>query len=70
MIKIDKDIPLPSDKWMKKYPFEDMEVGDSFLVRDQPRQHMSEHASRIGKKLGRRFMVRTVPEGVRVWRKA
>lgn len=69
MIKIDKGVAVPPyHKGKKLYPFEKMEIGDSFLVTNRPRQQMSEHASRYGKRLGRCFEVRTVSEGVRVWR--
>ena len=35
MIKIDKNIPIPPSghgKWNSKYPFVEMEVGDSFTI--------------------------------------
>jgi len=32
MIKIDKDIPIPTKYRERKYPFPDMQIGDSFFI--------------------------------------
>lgn len=64
MIPIDKGIPLPG-----KYPFDKMEVGDSFLVpAGVPRTTVGVAASRYGKPRGMKFSFRVTPEGLRCWR--
>jgi hypothetical protein len=64
MIPIDKGIPLPG-----KYPFDKMEVGDSFLVPAHiPRTTATAAATRYGKSLGMKFSFRITPEGLRCWR--
>lgn len=36
MFKIEKNIAIPKKKWhYSKFPFKDMEVGDSFFVRNE-----------------------------------
>ena len=69
---IDKGVPLPPRRKggpPDKYPFPGMEVGDSFFAAnyEDPRV-MSNLAWKRGKKLGRKFSVRTEGDGVRVWR--
>lgn len=51
-----------------KYPFDLMEVGDSFLVTDLKVKTISRTCCRYGKRLSRKFVSRTVDGGVRVWR--
>lgn len=84
MFKIEKDVPLPqgAGRGWRKYPFCDMEVGDSFLVpRDEVKLRsvgsngrlgaatIYTAASQYGRRLGRRFTARKLPDGsVRVWR--
>jgi hypothetical protein len=65
-MKIEKNIPLPI-----KYPFAQMEVGDSFLLPEgMKRNAASVAAMRYGNPLGRRFTIRKTPEGFRCWRVA
>jgi hypothetical protein len=65
MIKIDKDHPLPV-----KYPFEQMEVGDSFAVPDTvKRTTLSIAMRRYGRKNNKKFTVRKFKDGAyRCWR--
>lgn len=71
-VQIDKGIPLPKKKNHKTnnvYPWRDMEVGDSFLVLDPPKAFRQQVSSR--NRMGEeKFVYRTTPEGVRVWRTA
>lgn len=63
-MKIEKNRPLPS-----KYPFGDMEVGDSFVLpKDIKRQTVSVAAMRYGRQTGKTFTIRKVPEGFCCWR--
>ena len=68
MIKIEKNIPIPTFKKTLKYPFEEMQVGDSFFVKDVKRNNLSITARKYGSKTGRKFLVREVEGGVRCWR--
>ena len=70
MIKIDKDIPIPTIRG--KYPFKDMKVGDSFLV-EKPTVSKHNVASALhssAKKMGKdyKITVRREENGVRCWR--
>ena len=70
MYQIEKTVSIPAS--IGKYPFSEMQVGDSFFVPvgDATRAQVSNAASPWGKKHGRRFTVRTVDGGCRCWRVA
>lgn len=51
-----------------KYPWLEMDVGDSFLVKGRTSSAMSAAATYAGKRYGMRLKCSTVPGGVRVWR--
>ena len=67
--KIEKDVPMP--RINTKYPFSQLNIGDSvhftFEDRGGPRRIRSamQHNSRL---TGYRFMSRKTPTGVRIWR--
>lgn len=65
--KVDSNIPLP-----KKWPFENMNVGDSFAIPENvKRQAVSVAAMRYGRKHGMKFTVRqidSVNKSFRCWR--
>lgn len=42
----------------RKYPFDDMKVGQHFFVPDKTKNTLSTHASTVGKKLGMKFETR------------
>ena len=70
-MKIDKNVPMPQPKNVVVYPYEDMEVGDSFVVNGDSRYLLATVCNRNGKyakKLGMRFTAKKVEGGVRVWR--
>jgi hypothetical protein len=50
----------------KKYPFEQMEVGDMFFVPHLEKNTLVTHVSDVGKTLGRKFATRLT---YMVWRK-
>lgn len=82
-IKIEKNIPLPVS-YMKadvKYPFDDMEKGDSFFVSFEENLTLEEkrkiansvssscHSWKKNRKVvDKSFITRTTKEGVRCWR--
>jgi len=83
MFTIDKNITPPSaipaaakqlvaylpGHMYKTYPCLAMEPGDSFLVPGGVIGDKHCQAARqIGKKTGLKFLARTVPDGVRIWR--
>lgn len=81
MIKIDKNIPIPTPHNVSGrpgiYPWHEMEIGDSFPVTSEDpkktRLSLSASAQRQSiRKTGRKFTIRVVVEDdktiVRVWR--
>lgn len=82
MFKIDKNVEIPENKpFMQrlKYPFAEMDIGDSFFISAKSREDARKIQSRVsayGTKFslvyGTKFSTRTVEEdgetGVRVWR--
>ena len=70
MIEIDKKVPMSDNRVGRKgkYPFAEMEVGDSFFVEDVKSSAIRNLASTTGQRLGKRFSVRISGDGYRVWR--
>lgn len=72
-VPIDKGVTLPKRSnggvGKGKYPWREMEVGDSFLF--PPTVSAGSAAARynlVAKRLGRKFTIRTTSEGIRCWR--
>lgn len=76
MYEIEKGIPLPTNTRNSKYPYKDMQVGDSFLIpahpEDVPQWLKSIRNSMFaaGKRHGIKLTAAAADGGVRVWRKA
>jgi hypothetical protein len=78
MITINKGIPIPTANGGRAitYPFEDMEVGDSFFVEGKTSDQLTNAAAHYRKKNGWGFSARNVEEsvddikkkGARIWR--
>ena len=73
MIKVETGIAMPEEKRVTKlvYPYEGMNVGDSFFVEGEGKNLLAMVCNRngsAGKKLGKKFTARKVEGGVRVWR--
>lgn len=80
MIEIEKNVPIPARKSSvrnKKYPFELMEVGDSFFVPERSVKTFGSTVSAAARRTGYKFATRQTAEhgqfgerveGVRVWR--
>lgn len=78
--KIDRDVPLPYETYhyqykpkrraSSTYPFNDLAIGDSFLVPSgDPREKSVRAASSVcGIRWGKRFVTRVAEEGTRIWR--
>jgi hypothetical protein len=77
VVAVDRNIPIPSElgraatpgSWQPKYPWANMAIGDSFLVPGAKSGWWSAY-HKAGRRLGRTFIVRTTPEGLRCWRVA
>ena len=68
MYQIEKDVPMPR---RGKYPFSEMEIGDSFSVPAEDRLRLASSASRASARLGCKFVTRKQKDGsVRCWRTA
>ena len=74
-MKIEKDIPIPHSRLTgnrKKYPFENMEIGDSFFVQVvnifEKRKRASSIIACARRELPKKFISRQVDGGVRIWR--
>jgi hypothetical protein len=67
-VELEKGVPLPVAR--QKYPYKEMEVGDSFFVFAGGIQNVCNQNYRMGKKLGMSFIARKEGDGVRVWRTA
>ena len=70
-LTIEKGMSPPKQTVRYAYPFEEMEVGDSFCVPVEgsgDRQKVLNACYRASKKLGWKFQTRKVEDGVRVWR--
>jgi hypothetical protein len=77
MIAVEKSVEMPMGNGGRKvknsYPYEKMEVGDSFLVNGGSKSLMSQMCTknkREGERLGKKFVARRVDDGVRIWRAA
>tara|TARA_Y100000817_G_scaffold65790_1_gene49707 strand:+ start:1422 stop:1661 length:240 start_codon:yes stop_codon:yes gene_type:complete len=79
MMQIEKTVPMPEvpqRRRYSRYPWEDMEVGDSFHVPTTSKQ--TAQSSLIGAANSwagrhapdRKFITRRDPDGVRIWRVA
>lgn len=67
-IVVERGVTLPTPRVVYAYPYEEMEVGDSFVVPTSARQKVLNANYRAGKRLGRVFQARTEGDVVRIWR--
>ena len=76
-IKIEKNVPMSKGHTtFPEYPFQSMEVGDSFLVKWDGPEHGKQQAGLLGlakrratrDKNGHKYSTRQNNEGVRIWR--
>jgi hypothetical protein len=70
-IKIDKGVPIPAPNFgpISKYPFTELEVGDSFFVKEK-QTVMASACAGHGKRHNKKFTTRSENGGTRVWRVA
>ena len=65
---IEKNVPIPLGHAAAKYPLREMEIGDSFFVPGIGKASDFSASYMAGKRLGRKFTIRAVEGGIRVWR--
>lgn len=70
MIEIDKGVSIPAGKRGSKYPWENMEVGDSFFVpcEGKHKRSVGTYGASRGKRDGRKYRILALEGGVRIWR--
>jgi hypothetical protein len=68
ILEIEKGNLLPAPRVVYAYPYEEMEVGDSFAVPASARAKVLNANYRASKRLGYRFSSKTEGEYLRVWR--
>lgn len=69
--EVEKNVPIPerSGGRIPKYPWNEMDIGDSFLVEDLTAYNaLMSGAGQRKIRNGEVYTIRKVPEGVRVWR--
>ena len=66
-MEIEKGVPIPENSGNKKYPWKELEVGDSFFTSESA-QTVAGSASHASKRTNRKFICRSVDGGTRVWR--
>jgi hypothetical protein len=69
-IKVEKNIPIPprGPRGCYKYPFDAMDVGDSFFVKGGVYKTLSASVRSAAHRMGRKFTCRVYDDGIRVWR--
>lgn len=65
---IDRGIPIPEIR--AAYPWEQMKVGDSFMLRNKSEGSAYSSAKAASARLGRTFVAKKTETGIRVWRVA
>ena len=68
MIEVTKLVPLPELRSRNKYPYEEMEVEDSFYVEGVSAQNIFNCNYKRNKVGDKQFIARKEGDGVRVWR--
>lgn len=67
-IKVEKDVPIPAGDNRSKYPFAELEIGDSFTVEKSKYSSLRNLASYRKNRYGETYVVKVEGEKVRVWR--
>ena len=67
-IELETGRPVPVARVVYAYPYEEMDVGDSFTVPTSARQKVLNANYRASKRLGCGFTAKTEGEVIRVWR--
>lgn len=65
--QLESDVEIPLRTRQSKYPFAAMLPGQSFLAEGKKPASLGQLASKYGKRLDKKFKVREVENGTRVW---
>ena len=68
VIGLERGIGMPTPRVVYAYPYEEMDVGDSFTVPVAARQKVLNANYRASKRLGCGYTAKTEGEVIRVWR--
>lgn len=68
MYAITKAVPIPAEKVKHNYPYDQLQVGESFHVPGGNMNVLCNYNRTRGKKLERKFVCRKEGDGIRVWR--
>ena len=66
---IEKDIPVPRSTRQRKYPFVDMEPGQSAFFEEKLGGKAYKAANAVGQRYNRKYIGRKENGGIRIWRK-
>ena len=74
-VQIDKGIPMPdrphgraNNGRSRRWPWDEMELGDSFLATDATQNSISAAGNNASKRTGHKYTTSKCRDGVRVWR--
>ena len=67
-MKIETDIPVPMSTRSRKYPFLDMQVGESIWFDEQVNGRAYRSALSTGTRHNLKFVARKEDSGIRIWR--
>ena len=72
MYQIETGIPIPARKreWSVKYPWHQLEIDQSFFIKGGKLKSIQSSASQQKARTGKKYTVRQIDGGVRVWRVA
>lgn len=70
VIEVERGLEMPTPRVVYSYPYQEMDVGDSFTVPVAARQKVLNANYRASKRLGLKFMAKTEGDIVRIWRTA
>ena len=68
MYEITNSVPMPEGKVRHSYPYEELQVGESFHVPGGNMNVLCNYNRIRGKRLGTKFVRRREGDGIRVWR--
>ena len=69
-MKIETDVPVPLSTRSRKYPFLDMQVGESIWFDEQVNGRAYRSALSTGTRHNLKFVARKEDSGIRIWRSA
>lgn len=68
MYILEKGIDIPEKQKDAKYPYEQLELGDSFFIAEGELSRLCNANYREWRRSGKKFTARKIDGGVRVWR--